>query len=79
MESTVHRVFICKSKMVAPMLLPGSEVAAFMNNARRLNIYCDADGNTLNDLILDYFTFGHVSNSDDDTFHEKVILKIRRN
>ena len=50
------------------MHLPGSEVAAF---ARRLNIYCDAVHNALNDVILDYFTSGHAGDSDDDTFHEE--------
>ena len=71
MEFTVRCVYICKSKMAAPMHLPGSEVAAFMNDARQLNIYCDADPNALNDVILDYFTSGHASDSDDDTFHEE--------
>ena len=66
-----RRPCICKSKMAAPMHLPGSEVAAFMNDARRLNIYCDGDRNALNDVILDYFTSGHASDSDDDTFHEE--------
>ena len=71
MEFTVRCIYICKSKMAAPMHLPGSEVAAFMNDARRLNIYCDGDRNALNDVILDYFTSGHASDSDDDTFHEE--------
>ena len=42
-----------------------------MNDGRRLNIYCDADRNALNDVILYYFTSEHASDSDDDTFHEE--------
>ena len=56
--------------MAAPMHLPGSEVAAFMNDASRLNIYCDAYRYLLNYVTFDYFTSGHTIDSDDDTFHE---------
>ena len=50
--------------------MPGSEVAAFMNDASRLNIYCNAYRYLLNDVTFDYFTSGHTIDSDDDTFHE---------
>ena len=41
-----------------------------MNDASRLNIYCNAYRYLLNDVTFDYFTSGHTIDSDDDTFHE---------
>ena len=39
-----------------------------MSDARRLNVFCDADSNALSDVILDYFTSGHASDSDDEKY-----------
>ncbi|KAK2181233.1 hypothetical protein NP493_405g02028 [Ridgeia piscesae] len=37
-----------------------------MNEARRINIYCDADCEALTDVIMNYFTTGHLSDTEDD-------------
>jgi len=52
--------------MAAPSRSSDCEVATCMNEARRINIYCDADCEALTDVIMDYFTTGHPSDSEDD-------------
>ena len=57
----VRRVGASNEKALVP-------TCQYINDARRLNIYCDADSNALNDVILDYFTFGHASDSDNEKY-----------
>ena len=45
-----------------------------MNEARRINIYCDADCEALTDVIMDYFTTGDPSDKEDEEQYDKVGL-----
>ena len=58
------RVYLSKSKMAAPRQVPDSEVTACLNEVKRINIYRDADAEALTEVIVDYFTSGHASDSD---------------
>ena len=69
--TTVCRVYFSKSKMPAPRQVPDSEVAACINEVKRINLYCDADAEDLTEVIIDYFTSGHASDSDEDIVHEE--------
>ena len=56
--------------MAAPSRSSDCEVATCMNEARRINIYCDADCEALTDVIMDYFTTGHPSDTEDEVQYD---------
>lgn len=54
------------------MRVPDSEVAACINEVKRINVYSNADAGALTEVIVDYFTSGHASDLEDDEIsHEE--------
>ena len=58
--------------MAAPTRLADSELAACINEVKRVNLYCDADAEALTDVIVSYFTSGYTSDSDDEIDNDEV-------